>query len=260
MAIGLLSSVLNVIIFIGILWNVGGDLNLQSAFGQLIVPKYMVVAVLIYSALLTFTMTVIGRRMVPVIAAKNAAEAQFRSIASSWRERGESAVPADDTSAPHRLVSEAFGVVVKRWRAICAQFMRITVVAHGNSLAAPIVGWFLCAPQYLAGTMSLGESAQTVAAFVTVQGALNWLVDNYGALAECLSSVNRVAALLLALDDIDRSEAVAGSADMVPATSPTPHRRTSCSTASVPIDSRSFPPDTTPHSPGRAPARTPQPP
>jgi putative ATP-binding cassette transporter len=63
------------------------------------------------------------------------------------------------------------------------------------------VGWFLCAPKYLAGTMSLGEAAQAVAAFVTVQASLNWLVDNYGALAECLSSVNRVAALLVALDE-----------------------------------------------------------
>jgi ABC-type uncharacterized transport system fused permease/ATPase subunit len=37
-----------------------------------------------------------------------------------------------------------------------------------------------------------------------VQAALNWLVDNYPGLAECLSSVNRVAALLFALDEFDR--------------------------------------------------------
>jgi ABC-type uncharacterized transport system fused permease/ATPase subunit len=37
-----------------------------------------------------------------------------------------------------------------------------------------------------------------------VQTALNWLVDNYPGLAECLSSVNRVGSLLLALDEIDR--------------------------------------------------------
>ena len=52
--------------------------------------------------------------------------------------------------------------------------------------------------------MSLGEVAQVVAAFVIVQTSLNWLVDNYPGLADCLSSVNRVAALLLALDEFDR--------------------------------------------------------
>ena len=51
--------------------------------------------------------------------------------------------------------------------------------------------------------MSLGEVAQAVAAFVMVQTALNWLVDNYPSLAECLSSVNRVGSLLVALDQLD---------------------------------------------------------
>jgi vitamin B12/bleomycin/antimicrobial peptide transport system ATP-binding/permease protein len=203
MAVGLLSAMLNVVIFISILWNVGGDLKLEALGMAVTVPKYLVITVVAYSSLLTFTMTVIGRYMVPVIARKNAAEAQFRSIASNLRERAESAMPAADAAAPHRQVSEAFDVVIARWRDICVQFMRITVVANGNSLAAPIVGWFLCAPKYLAGTMSLGEAAQAVAAFVTVQAALNWLVDNYGALAECLSSVNRVALLLLALDEAE---------------------------------------------------------
>jgi putative ATP-binding cassette transporter len=224
MAVGLMTAGLNVIIFIGILWSVGGDLVVPVFGGAVAVPKYLVIAVVAYSALLTSAMTVIGRRMVPVIARKNAAEAQFRSIASTARERAESAMAVEDAPmadapvdearvdearvdearAPYRLVSGAFDDVIGRWRAICVQFMRITVVAHGNSLAAPIVAWFLCAPKYLAGTMSLGEAAQVVAAFVTVQAALNWLVDNYGALAECLSSVNRVAALLLALDEVER--------------------------------------------------------
>ena len=104
----------------------------------------------------------------------------------------------------HHLLSEAFNTVIGRWRDLCIQFMRTTLVSHGNILAAPVIAWVLCAPKYLVGTMSLGEVAQAVAAFVMVQTALNWLVDNYPGLAECLSSVNRVAALLLALDEFDR--------------------------------------------------------
>jgi vitamin B12/bleomycin/antimicrobial peptide transport system ATP-binding/permease protein len=85
MAVGLLSAMLNVVIFIGILWEVGGDLAITSFGGALTVPKYLVIAVVSYSALLTLAMTVTGRRMVSVIARKNAAEAQFRSISSTWR-------------------------------------------------------------------------------------------------------------------------------------------------------------------------------
>ena len=56
---------------------------------------------------------------------------------------------------------------------------------------------------FLIGTMSLGEVAQVTAAFVIVQVALNWLVDNYTGLADCLSPTNRVASLLLAFDQLD---------------------------------------------------------
>jgi putative ATP-binding cassette transporter len=64
----------------------------------------------------------------------------------------------------------------------------------------------LCAPKYLAGTMTLGEVVQAAAAFAIVQGAFNWITDSYVRLAEWTSSANRVASLLLALDQIDRPE------------------------------------------------------
>jgi uncharacterized protein YjbJ (UPF0337 family) len=48
-------------------------------------------------------------------------------------------------------------------------------------------------------------SAHRSAAFVVVLAPLNWLVDNYSGLADCLSSGNLVASLLLALDDLERN-------------------------------------------------------
>jgi ABC-type uncharacterized transport system fused permease/ATPase subunit len=62
----------------------------------------------------------------------------------------------------------------------------------------------LCVPKYLDGAMTLGEVVQVAAAFVTVQSALNWFVDNYQRLADWISSVNRVSSLLLALDRVNR--------------------------------------------------------
>ena len=204
MAAGVLTAALNVVIFVGILWNVGGDLDVVVFGHVLTVPKYLVITVVLYSALLTLGMTVIGRRMIRVIAGKNAAEAQFRSVASNLREHGAAGSMAGDGTLQRRSLSAAFDTVIGRWRDLCGQFMRTTVVSQGNILAAPVIGWVLCAPKYLIGTMSLGQAAQAVAAFVMVQTALNWLVDNYPGLAECLSSVNRVGSLLLALDELDR--------------------------------------------------------
>ena len=76
------------------------------------------------------------------------------------------------------------------------------------AILVPVVGLLLCTPKYLAGTMTLGEVVQAAAAFVVVQTALNWFTDNYAKLAEWAASANRVASLLLALDEVDTGERV----------------------------------------------------
>jgi putative ATP-binding cassette transporter len=148
-------------------------------------------------------MTFIGRRLVQGIAGKNAAEAQFRSIASHLRESGDTATVPSGRITGQGALGRALDEVITCWQTLCTQLMRITLVSQGNILVAPVVAWILCAPKYLVGTMSLGEVAQAAAAFVTVQAALNWLVDNFPGLADCLSSINRVASLLVALDEVE---------------------------------------------------------
>ena len=92
--------------------------------------------------------------------------------------------------------------VLARWRQLCWQLMGTTMVSQTDVLLAPVFAWILCAPKYLSGMMTLGELTQASAAFVTVQVAFNWLVDNYQRLSDWRSAVNRVATLLLALDEV----------------------------------------------------------
>ena len=53
--------------------------------------------------------------------------------------------------------------------------------------------------------MSLGELMQIATAFVQVQIALNWLVDNAIRLAEWLASAQRVIELTAALEMLDQT-------------------------------------------------------
>jgi putative ATP-binding cassette transporter len=203
MSAGLLAAVLNAVVFIGILWNVGGDLAVNIFGYDLTVPKYLVISVGVYSAFLSVAVTIIDRRLIRVFAAKNAAEAQFRSVGSHLRERGLTTAVTTGSKEQRTLLNSALLDVIDRSRLLCLQFVRTTLVSQGNVLLAPVIAWILCAPKYLSGSMSLGDVAQATAAFIIVQTALNWLVDNYPAVADCLSSINRVASLLIALDEFD---------------------------------------------------------
>ena len=134
------------------------------------------------------------------------AEAELRAIGTHLRESGEGAALPDGRKDGRRAIGAALEEVIAQWLALCWQLMRMTLVSHTNVLLTPVIGLLLCAPKYLAGTMTLGEVVQAAAAFAMVHGAFNWIADSYGRLAEWASSANRVASLLLALDQIDRPE------------------------------------------------------
>jgi hypothetical protein len=160
-------------------------------------------------------MLLVGRHLTSVIEEKNQAEAALRSTACHLRETREGSVMRNTVFQHHRDLRSRLGTVIACWRDLCMQLIRTTVVGHVNFLLAPVLAWILCAPKYLTGVMGLGEVVQVAAAFVTVQGALNWFVDNYHRLADWVSSVNRVSSLLLALDQVDAQDRTLISATIV---------------------------------------------
>ncbi|QWG22145.1 ABC transporter [Bradyrhizobium sediminis] len=203
LVLGLFSSFITGITFIGILWKVGGNLAIDG-YG-IEIPGYLVIAVIVYSILVAGAMMLIGRRLTHVLEDNKRTEAELRAIGTHIRESGEGKALPDDTKGGLRAVGAALQAVIDIWLEYCWQLMRLTVVTHSNSLLAPVVGLLLCMPKYVAGTMLLGEVVQAAAAFVVVQGACNWFTDNYTRIADWAASANRVASLLLALDQVDQS-------------------------------------------------------
>jgi vitamin B12/bleomycin/antimicrobial peptide transport system ATP-binding/permease protein len=203
LVLGLFSAGLTLVIFIGVLWSVGDSLSVGIAGTVVTIPGYLVIAVMLYSIVLSLSMWMIAKHLTQVIEDNKRTEADLRSIGTHLRERGEGAVAPDGKTDGREAVGRALKAVIEIWRVYCWQLMRMTMVSHTSFLVTPIIGLLLCAPKYLAGTMTLGEVVQAAAAFVVVQAAFNWFTDNYAKLAEWAASANRVASLLLALDETD---------------------------------------------------------
>lgn len=203
LVLGLFNSVIVAITFIGILWTVGGDLALETSGRTLTIPGYLVLAVIVYSTLITVSMMIFAHSLTRVLEENKRAEADLRARGTHLRESGEGTALPDGRRDGRRVIGAALDEVIAQWLALCWQLVRVTSVSHSNTVLAPVVGLLLCAPKYLAGTMTLGEVVQAAAAFVLVQGAFNWITDSYNRIAEWTSSANRVASLLLALDEVD---------------------------------------------------------
>lgn len=204
LTLGLLSSALTFITFVGVLWSVGDGLQLRLNGVSFAIPGYLVFACIIYSMLLALAMWLIARHLTEVMQDNKRTEAELRSIGTHLRESGERSTSLGGVGDGRAHIGKALGSVIEVWRVLCWQLMRMTVVSQANILVTPIIGLLLCMPKYLAGAMTLGEVVQAAAAFVMVQTAFNWFTDNYAKLADWAASANRVASLLLALDETDR--------------------------------------------------------
>jgi putative ATP-binding cassette transporter len=205
-AIGVFSAVISAITFIGVLWFIGGELAIPVGSTMLRIPGFLVIAAFLYAVLASGSMVSIARGFVVVAENKNQAEADYRYALTRLRENGESIAMLGGENEERAGLDAAFTTVRRRWRDLMMQYIRTTIVSQTSSGIAPIIPILLCAPKYVAGTMTLGEVMQAASAFLIVQTSFNWLVENYPRLADWTASARRLASLLVSLDHLERAD------------------------------------------------------
>jgi len=205
-ATGLTTAILSAATFIAVLWTIGGSLSFTLGGVGVTIPGFLVVAAVIYAVLASGSMVFIGRRFVTVSESKNQAEAEYRYTLTRLAENGESIAVLGGEEEERNSVDQSLRAVLRRWRDICFQTMRTTIVSQTSGYIAPVLPILLCAPKFLDGAMTLGEVMQAASAFTIVQAAFNWLVDNYPRLADWSASANRVASLMVSLYALERAE------------------------------------------------------
>ncbi|AJD41546.1 ABC transporter ATP-binding protein/permease [Rhizobium sp. SEMIA 4085] len=203
---GVISAFLSASTFIVVLWTIGGALSLTIAGSTVTVPGFLVITAVLYAAITSSSMAVIGRHFVHVSEVKNQAEAEFRYTLTHVRENGESIALLGGEEEERNDVEKTFAKVLRQWALLARQHMRTALVSQGSSLFAPVVPVLLCAPKFLEGSMTLGQVMQAASAFAIVQSAFGWLVDNYPRLADWNACARRIASLMMSLDGLERAE------------------------------------------------------
>jgi putative ATP-binding cassette transporter len=201
--LGLTGSVLSAATFVGILWYIGGALDLQPYGIAMSIPVFMVLGVLAYSLITTISTWIVGRPLIGCLEARNANEARFRYELTRVRENAEHIVLINGDSDERQSLGKSLADVVRRWLAVVRRESRMTWLSNGNLVLMPVVPLLLGAPKYLQGYLTLGELMQIAAAFGQVHLSLNWLANNAVRIAEWLASARRVVELSASFDDLD---------------------------------------------------------
>jgi vitamin B12/bleomycin/antimicrobial peptide transport system ATP-binding/permease protein len=239
-AAGVLQAALSAITFIIVLWSLGGALTIPLGQTTLIIPGFLVIGAVIYAAIASGTMVAVGGRYITAAENKNQAEAEYRYVLTRLRENGESIALLGGEEEERAQHDHTLRHVIRRSRDVAVQYMRTTMISQGSAQIAPIFPILLCAPKYVSGEMSLGEMMQAASAFVSVQSAFGWLVDNYPRFADWTASARRTASLMVSLDALESGEEENVAASSVPALMT---RR--CGSITFPSRSTTAPPSST---------------
>lgn len=200
LGIGLVTAVTGGISFIYILWTVGGSIQL----GSLTVPGFMVWCALIYGVVASALTAYVGSPLVGRVGQKNEAEGYFRFAMMRLRDSAESIALVKGAAAEQLILRGFYDTVVGRWLKIVRSNAQLTWITNASGPMIPIVPLLFAAPKYLSGGLSLGEVTQLAAAFVQVQQAISWIVDNYSRIADWYASARRV------MDIVNASEKIEG--------------------------------------------------
>ncbi|TMJ70032.1 MAG: ABC transporter ATP-binding protein/permease [Alphaproteobacteria bacterium] len=225
LGIGLVLAVVGAAAFISILWTVGGSYTLElGSLGPVTIPAYMVIAALAYGIIASGLMMWVGAPLVGFVGRKNEAEGYFRFAMMRIRDNAESVALMNGARYEQAVLGRFYETVVARWMAIVWQHGHLTWITNASGPMIPIIPLLFAAPKYISGELTLGQVTQLAAAFVQVQIAISWVVDNYNRVAEWYASARRVMDIVDACDAID---------PQIEATSPTPTRPTAAQGATL---------------------------
>jgi putative ATP-binding cassette transporter len=188
LGIGLLSNVVSLFSFVGILWGLSGDYPL---FG-IRIPGYMVWVALIYAAIGTTLTHFVGRPLVRLSFRQQRVEADFRYALVRLRENVEGIALYGGEEEEKLNLRDRFAHVIDNWWAIMKRTKLLNSLIAGYDQVAVIFPIIVAAPRYFAGQLPLGGLTQTAGAFGRVQDALSWFIQAYADLASWRATVERL--------------------------------------------------------------------
>lgn len=202
LAHSLVYSLLILASFVDILLSVTGSAAVPGT--SVVVPGYMVIAAFAYAGGGAVVGLLLGRSLIGSTNRMQTAEANFRFDLARAREHSEAIALMHGEPLERQQSSRLFGDVKLGWDRQTFAYMWIVSFSSGYGTLLPVFPILIAAPQFIAGTMTLGILMQAAQAFQKLTSALSWPIDNLGDMAKCRASADRVLSLY---DDLLKLEA-----------------------------------------------------
>ena len=174
-----LQAIVTALTFFGILWAIS---------------RSLAVSLIGYSLIGTWLATVIGRRLVVINFNQQRFEADYRFALVHARDNAEAIALYDGAVDEAQQLRRRFAHVIDNFEQLLLWQRHLTLFTAAFDNAAGLVPYFVLAAAYFSGRFQLGEFTQAAYAFSVLQSSLALIVDQFQALTDYASVVNRLAA------------------------------------------------------------------
>ena len=203
LGVGLLQSSLLLGSFIGVLWILSQNVTFHVSGRSFGVPGYMVWCALFYAGAASWLSWRVGRPLIQLNSERYAREADLRFALVRLNEHSDSVALCGGERDEKRRLTTELEKVLRVMRQIVSASTRLTCITAGYgwfTIIAPIV---VASPGYFGGDLSFGGLMMVVGAFIQVQQALRWFIDNFSTIADWRATLLRVANFRRAVITID---------------------------------------------------------
>ncbi|HEX9395357.1 MAG TPA: ABC transporter ATP-binding protein/permease [Burkholderiales bacterium] len=198
LALGLLSAVVTLVSFIGILWTISGAMTLMGVE----IPGYMVWVALVYAIGGTWLTHLIGRPLIRIGFDQQRYEANFRFSLVRLRENAEGVALYRGEASELANFRARFGDVISIWWTKMLKQKQLGWFQSFYGQVAIIFPFVVASPRFFSGAMPLGGIFQIASAFGQVQGALSWFVNVYTSYANWKATVDRLTTFAASLERV----------------------------------------------------------
>jgi putative ATP-binding cassette transporter len=204
LGVGLVQSLLLLLAFIGVLWQLSDQVVFSIHGRQVIIPGYMVWAAIAYSALGSSLTWLVGRPLIEAHSELRAREADFRFALVRVSESADEIALLGGEAEEKAYLHSPIDSLLSTMRHIANRLAGLTWVTGGYGWLAILAPLLLAAPGYFGGTLTLGGLMMVVGGFYQVQTALRWFVDRFPAIAEWRAMLGRVISYRTALEALPK--------------------------------------------------------
>ena len=196
-------SLLMLISFTKILWDISGKVVFDFGFVSIPVTGYLVWISISYAACASILGWWMGKPMTEATHARQTKEAIFRHDLIDTQGNSQAIALIRGENKEQERLLDSFQAIIATYAQQTAAWKKIQIFTSGYSVTSMALPILVGAPRYIVGAISLGMLMQSVQAFQHMVSALSWPVDNMAQIAKWRTSVERILGLVNALDHLE---------------------------------------------------------